>query len=327
MGLKDAANYMEKFGFPFLHGKTTAQFGSTEWNDFLGVLQGFSGDGAALTSIGCDIEVVAKGSPGELPHMQFVDRMDRAISRIWKGGDLSTMSRGHSSGGGGGSAVGSNPQMQNEDDLAKADAERLSETLQFYVDKYVIKYKFGVDKPLAKFTLIPPSDTDVSREIEKYSFAIGAGLPVSQKTLSEVFNIPLAEDGEELATTPAPPPMNDAAQNAEDEGKGKGLGLGNVSARYKRFQVTADKTFATAQAKALAPVRERLQAIIAVTDPQKRREELTRLKTDLPQIFRRAASSPDLLSRLETDISTALTIGLEEGSHKKVNGTNGHNHS
>jgi phage gp29-like protein len=323
MALKDWVNYSEKFGMPFLHGKTTAGYLTQEWNDFAECLRVFASDGAAVTNTACEIEPITAGNPGNMPQPELCDRMDRAIARLWKGGDLSTMSRagGGSASGSSSGGVGASNQHENEDDLAKADAERISETLQFYVDSWVIRYKFGADKPLAKFTLLPKESIDTDGLIKKYQFLMGVGVPVAIQDLVEIFGVSAPDDGEELATKPAPPP-------AFGGGGGFGRdpqqeGLGNVSpAAFKRYQVSSVELVARAQSAALAPVRERLKKLVDLP-PEERAIAAKKLQADLPRMFQKIAGSPDLVKAIQDSIGTAIAIGAGESAEKRKH-INGH---
>ncbi|MDR1281019.1 MAG: DUF935 domain-containing protein [Opitutaceae bacterium] len=119
--------FCDKFGMPGLHGKTPASKGSDEWNAFREALAHYAEDWSLLTSTGTEIAPIQVNASGVAPHSSLVDRMDRAIARLWRGADLGTMSQQ-------GDATGSNPQTTETDILVAADAMTISETLQHYVD-------------------------------------------------------------------------------------------------------------------------------------------------------------------------------------------------
>lgn len=197
LGLKDWARYSEKFGVPTLIGKAAAAFGSSEFNELVSALQHLNSDGVIVVNKLNDIEsLAAHHGTGELPQEKLCDRMDRAIARMWRGGDLSTMSRGGSGG------VGALPQIQQEDEIAEADIKLLSEALNFYVDRWVIRYKYGAAKQKARFKIIPPKNIDNAKEIQTFQFAMGAGVPVSIKDIQRKFDIPAPKEGDDLATMP-----------------------------------------------------------------------------------------------------------------------------
>ena len=327
MGLKYWANYAEKFGIPFLHGKTNAQFGSAEWEQFKAALAGVSSDGSILTSMAGELNALQVGGAANMPQPALVDRMDRAIARIWAGGDLSTMSRGgmgHAGGesGGGHGSAGALGQQDNEDTLAKADAVRISETLQFYVDRWVIRYRFGEGvAPLAKFTLEPPRNVDAQREIAVDTFLMGCGVPMAIHDLVERYGRALPEEGEPLATPPATRPAFGAPPGAD----GNPAPFGNVAdARFRRYQVTSTDLVARAQADAISPVRNRLLDISKLDKPEDRSAALKKLREDLPRLLKRVAGSEALTKALNDAMGTALVIGATDSAQKNGGGRNGH---
>ncbi len=195
LGLKDWARYSEKFGIPMVLGKTPAAYNSTEWNQLVEALASFTSDGAMVVNKLAEIVPFEVGRAGEMPQPAFVDRMDRAIARLWRGGDLSTNSQA-------GAGVGALPQIATEDEITGADAILLSEALNQYFDKWVIHYKFGSDTPKAMFRIVPPQDIDTAKEILTDNFLIAVGCRVSKNDLLKRYSRSEPEKDEELATAP-----------------------------------------------------------------------------------------------------------------------------
>ncbi|MCX6954327.1 MAG: DUF935 family protein, partial [Verrucomicrobia bacterium] len=190
--LRSWLTYCDKFGLPGLHGETTAAFGSEEWNRFRDALATFSQDWALLTSAGAKITPLEVNASGTVPHKDLIDRMDRAITRLWRGADLGTMSHAQS-------AVGSQPQESETEILAAADALLISETLQHYVDAWVIRYRFGTT-PRAYFKLQPRTKTNWDQELRIDDALIRWGIPRAQSELLARYGRPAPAAGEALAT-------------------------------------------------------------------------------------------------------------------------------
>ena len=62
--LRDWLSYSEKFGMPYLLGKTQAIFNSQEWQAMVSALMGFGNDGAAVVGGADDIVPVQVGGGG-----------------------------------------------------------------------------------------------------------------------------------------------------------------------------------------------------------------------------------------------------------------------
>ena len=345
MGLKGWVAYMDKFQIPFLHAKTQAEYESAEWQALLTAMQNFASDGGIVTKATTELTPIVMGSQGAAPHEPFCDRMDRAVARVVRGGDLSSMSKGGGAGGGGagkaGGAVGALPQMENENALAKADAERISETCQFYLDRWVINYRFGEGvEPKAKFMIQPPQQIDTDREIAVDTFLLSVGVPTSVADLLERYGRARPDAKDALAHAPQPaglgkggPPGAGAGQTAPGEGEGpEKLDAGfmaNVAPGTRRFYKSANELRAAAQAKAFKPLRDQLLTIAAIEDPATRAAHLEALRLQLPALLHRSVT-PEIVHAFEAALSTSIVNGAADAAHRtgyphsRVNGIAAH---
>jgi hypothetical protein len=297
MPLKAWVNFTEKFGIPGLHGTTPAPKGSPEWEALADALEGFGESLALVTNEGATINPIELKSVGSHPHPALVDRMDRAISRIWLGGDLATMSQTQG-------AVGSQPQTDDLSKLEEDDAHLVSETLQQYVDRWVIRFRTGAEKPLAYFQLQPTRKLDTERELKVDTFLIGAGVPVAKKDLMERYGRSEPDDTEPLATAPTVPglpPRPFGNQRPPD-------------ARFEIFRAQALRQLSRAQSEALRPLTDRLAEIVDIEDEAAQDAALLKLQNDLPHLLRGMASDPELLAVWEQIFATALVSGAVEAA-------------
>jgi phage gp29-like protein len=331
LALKTWVNYNEKFGMPFLHGSTNAQQGSTEWNDFKQALMGFSSDGAILTSTGSVLEAINTSQGTTIPMEALLERMDRAIGRVWNGGDLHSMSRG------GGAGLGSNPQMQSQDDLAKADGERIAETLNFYVDRWVIKYRTGSDEPLAKFVLQPTEDQNVDQDLKIDEFLIGI-LPsgtLGVQDILERYQRSRADDGEEVLDNPGEKVLQQIEDNQQASGSAspkmnpitmKPQGMANISpAGRRQYNVTSTRIVADELATVLAPLRARIEAVAKISDADVRKIGLQKIVEDLPKYLKEHAKNPEVIQSISDTLGTALVAGAADAAkHTNGHSLNGH---
>lgn len=293
--LKSWLIFCDKFGLPGLHGETSATYGSAEWNRFRDALANFAQDWALLTSTGGKITPLEMNASGVSPHKDLVDRMDRAISRLWRGADLGTMSKD-------GSAVGSNPQEGETDILAAADAMIISETLNHYVDRFVIAYRFGT-APKAYFKLQPPIKVNQELELKIDDALIRWGVPRGKADLMEKYNRAEPDAGDEIATAPAASAPTAFGNEAASNG------------RMELFKATATNRYAPEVAGAIAPVLDPLRAITLMTDPEEQRLALVNYRAALPELYRQAiAKVPAAAAVLEQVIGTAFAGGVYDAA-------------
>lgn len=303
--LKSWLIFCDKFGQPGLHGETSAAKGSEEWNAMRDALANFAQDWALLTSAGSKITPIEVNAAGTGPHKDLVDRMDRAISRLWRGADLGTMSQG-------GAAVGSNPQESETDILAAADAAIVTETLQHYVDAWVIRYRFGAT-PKAYFKLQARTRVNQELELKIDDALIKWGVPRGKTDLLAKYNRPEPDAGDELASAPPaanpfgpPPPAAALANEAAAVG------------RAALFQANAVARELAARRPVFRPLAERLAALLAAPDAAAFAAATAGLKTDATRIYAGiVAAAPDLARPAEEALGTALISGFVEAQSAK----------
>jgi phage gp29-like protein len=188
--LRDWLVYCERNGMPGVKGVTDAVPGSPQWNAARDAVEDFGAEFSALMSQGTTIEAIDLSTKGDLPYPGLVDRMDRAISALWRGSDLSTFSRS--------SAVGASLQADETTILLEDDANMISETLNEQVDRLVIRYLFGDVYPKAYVRLITATSNNGKDEIAIYRTLYEMGVPLAVEDIREKFGLPTPNSSENI---------------------------------------------------------------------------------------------------------------------------------
>ena len=280
--LKDWLAFSEKYGIPFLHGKTTAQPGSAEWTAAEEALSEFGSDGALLTSPDVSVDALTVSVSGEATYKALIDLHDRYASILWRGGDLSTQSAGQS--------VGASLQSEETDTLLADDAMTLSETLNENVDLTVLRWFFGPDvEPLAYFQLQVPQRKNIDQDIKVDQFLLGRGVRLSVDDVMERYGrTPADEDDEVLGTGPAPVvPAMPGQLASEIAGTGDVLDALENESDPRLVQESLSEV-AAALAGELAPLRARLEMIAAEPNFTRQMELIAELRAELPQMLKTA---------------------------------------
>lgn len=301
MPLKAWVGYCEKFGTPPLHGKTNAAKGSEEWEAMRDALTAFGEDLAILTNIGAEITPIELKNAGNAPHAALVDRMDRAISRIWLGGDLATMSKD-------GSAVGSQPQSDDLAELVREDCSIINRALRYHVDRWIIRYRFGEGvAPKAYFELQPDTESDVERDLKVDDFLIKVGAPVGKKDLLERYGRPEPDAGDDLATAPAaaPSPFGPALPPRP--------AINEADTRLARtFRAHALDMLIAARGEDFKPLRDRLAAALQLPD-DRLTSAIMSIQRDFPALSRAVFAGNAGANAREKIDASALASGAAEG--------------
>jgi hypothetical protein len=124
---------------------------------------------------------------------RLVDRQDRKMTVMYRGSDLSTMSRG----GKGERPVGASMQGDETDRMETACCRMIQSTCNYFLDRQVIRYCFGEGvEPLAYFGL-PDMDIEDCPDIrESAGFLADRGAKVKAEQIADRLGIEIAAEGE-----------------------------------------------------------------------------------------------------------------------------------
>jgi hypothetical protein len=128
---------------------------------------------------------------GNMPFPKLVERMDRMMATLWRGADLSTLSRDR--------GYGASLQEKETCALEEDDAEMLTETLNRYVDEWVIKYVFG-DKvrPLAQVKVLVSPRECTAADLQVDEFLLRHGAPLGIEATMNRYGRALPKAGEKV---------------------------------------------------------------------------------------------------------------------------------
>lgn len=223
--LNDWANYSEKQGKPGVQGVTQAERNSADWQNMADAIgQLLAGEGI-VTGANEEVRVIDLAKGGNAPFAALVDRLDRMIAALWRGADLSTLSREH--------GYGASLQDKEACLLEEDDAAMIAETLHRYVDEWVIRYAFGEGvKPLAAIKVLVAGRDCTDQDLRIDAFLAEHGAPVGVGEALQRYGRALPKPGEPLLR-----PLGSLARGAEPAG-----GMPNTAGETGRaaFANTAD---------------------------------------------------------------------------------------
>ena len=217
--LEDWTHAVERFGMPFAVLKTPAKKGSAEWQAAVVAAKQIGSNFSGVFGKDVEVQVSNIAQSAGAPHMQLVEYLDRRMSILWRGGDMSTESRDVNVGG-------VSAQADERSMLAEADACFIEETIDSQIVQPLLKRVFGDgvrQKVFFRFTRSKSENITVARE--KLNAARDCGLPISKAWTYDALGIPPPMDGEETISFPQAIAGGFPAQNAlvnAEAGKDKG---------------------------------------------------------------------------------------------------------
>ncbi len=298
--------YCERYVIPGLHGKVDGAKGSDEWNAMVSALRSFSIDWALVTNKNAEVAPIDRsGSAGAAPFAELVERQDRAIATIWRGGDVASISAEDS--------IGAESQGEEKEMLEKDDAEILESTINTQILPWVIWYALGTRDVQVEFRISVPARRDITASIATDTFLLDAGVPIAKADLAERYGRALP-DADEMKPEDLATPIERAAAPAMPLPNASTGVADPLQARDERVEseLIAASTDALARAMDadLAPVRTRIAAALAIENDQAMLDELSRINADLPALLLEICQKPEAGKTLEESLTAALLNGI-----------------
>ncbi|MBQ5795800.1 MAG: DUF935 family protein [Kiritimatiellae bacterium] len=188
LSLQDWMLFSERAATPGLLGKTGAMPGTDAWKEMTKMLKDWGRQWTGLVDRDSEVTTVSLNGSGEPPMPRLVERMDRAIATLYRGADLSTISKGE--------GLGASLQGEESDTLEADDCIALSEALHEQVDRYVIRYMTGDDEPLAYIWIEPVSKPNIDAEIKMDDFLLRSGIKLSKRDMLQRYGRTEADPAE-----------------------------------------------------------------------------------------------------------------------------------
>ena len=291
--IQDWLIFCEKYVFPTAYGKCDAQPGDESWEAMEAAVSDLSGGDSIVISSAAELGTLDLNN-GQLPYPELIDRMDRAMATLWRGGDLSTSSNAN--------AVGATLQDEEKDALEQDDAALLTDTLNEQVDKWVIRYAHGDATPLAWVQIKTAQRQDVQADLE------------IDKGLGEMG---YADTDEALRERYARPGLG-RRQNAEGgitkvEQEPANSDLPNEAEGTTDYLAVAVHLYAEARAQDLKPLADRLAHLLENTPDNELERELQNIQRDFPKLAESIFDAQAMTDALIEAQTAAMAEGLEEG--------------
>ena len=176
--INDWSLFSERHGTPGVQGVTTAVRNSADWDAMVDAVADLLNGNAIVTSATEDIKVIDLAAGGQMPFPALVERMDRVIAALWRGADLSTLSREH--------GYGASLQERESCLLEEDDTEMIAETLHQQIDREVIRLVFGEGvEPLARVAVLGAAKECTDFDLKVDAFFLDHGVAIDPDALLE----------------------------------------------------------------------------------------------------------------------------------------------
>lgn len=327
MVLGSLLSFLDKFGMPGIHGKTDAVKDSPEWNDFVAAVREFAQEWSAVTNRAAELSLVECKSTGNAGFTEAIEMFDRAITQLWRGGDLGTKSSQH--------GTGASLQQDETEILETDDAKLIEETLDQKVTKFALAWKFGADAPqLAYIKLRTTPRRNIQDDIAVDTFLAGfkdqngKGLLGTQATL-ERYSHPLPKPDDDTLESAAPAPTVGEPGKGPDGKPVVPPGKDDANPEFSNAgQSTLDAKGQELVVEAVLgefrTINERLQGVGKIDDPDLQKQKLAAILADLSKLEKNLHHDPAIATAIYKILSANLANGLAGSSQEFANSFPGH---
>ena len=195
--------FSERCGMPVVLGKTPAPIGSTAREALKRAIRAVAPKTGLVADLDAQMEIVSLGANGgPATYRALVDVVDRAISALYRGGDLATTSSAPD-------AAGVNAQAGESELMDSDGCAMISETLRDQVERFVIRFECGDFEPLAGIVINPPPESeDIDRNIKIDNHLAGLGVKLSKRDALARYGRTEAENDDDALQPPSKDPQN-----------------------------------------------------------------------------------------------------------------------
>jgi phage gp29-like protein len=297
-GIKWWLVFLEKFGMPTPVGKYPPGTDPEQQADLLDALEAIQTETGIKIPDTMKIEYLEAARAGKPEYAAMCEYMDRQISKAVLGQTATTEGTAGKLG---------NEDAQNDvrEDIRKADADLLCETLNRTLVRWIVDLNLGPRDAYPKLWIKAESASDLNALAGRDKILLGDlgfGRRVPETYISDTYGIPLAEEGEAVIGAPAGDGTGDRRVAPTDGGA-----FAEAAA-----QDTVDRQAAVLEQAAERPVAGMVDAIRAIVA---RAESLEALRDEI------AAAWPELdAGELADAMAEALAAAQMAGRYEILEG-------
>jgi SPP1 gp7 family putative phage head morphogenesis protein len=198
-GMKFWAVFLEKFGQPTVAGKYPAGTDKAQQEKLLSAIESIQTDAGIIFPAEMMVEFLEAKRSGTDSYQGFLEFCDTQISKGVLSQTLTTETKGE------GSYAASKIHESVRQDVTKADADLLAESLNESIVAWLVELNFGADAPKPKLWFRVEEEEDLNARAERDERLMKLGLPVSVDYFYDTYGIPRPDPGADLVVVPQAP--------------------------------------------------------------------------------------------------------------------------
>lgn len=314
---KDWDAFIEIFGIPGCVVIGPANVPAGKENEYKNAGEDIAEGASGYLPNGADVKFPSEVR-GNSPFRPHLDYLTEKLVLAGTGGLLTMLTAS-----GSGTLAGS-AHMEAFKLISRADARRVSEVFQKQFDKKLLSSQFRSKPIVAYFDLASREEKNVGDVVAHAGTLSSAGYQMEVGELQEKTGYTLTlKPSQQTEALQVSPPGEDASHQRVPNRSGtsparRPLPLLNsnrsaIALSPVEGLISSGKTaVAKAIADDLQPIRNRLETIIQVEDPELRNAALKKLQSDLPAMLLKINANPSSAKVLEDTLAAAMANGISE---------------
>lgn len=311
LGQKDWDAFVEIYGIPGVYITLPPNIPADKLDEYQTAAEAAAQGGSGALPHGSDMKAppTERGTNPFEAHLKY---QDQELVLAGTGGKLTMLTES------GSGTLAGGAHQDAFDEIAEAEAAEISETFQRDLDRVLLAAQFPGQPVLAYFNLQAQAKEDVKSVVEQVAILKSAGYTVDSDQIEERTGFHL-EDSEPAAAAGQGTPSaastastgSTASTDPEDDPEdSQDPAAPPIPNRDPVTGPAVPVPVAKALATDLAPIRQRLERILAIEDPEIQRERLAAFQAELPQLFKDIAADPAAASALAAQLAARLIDGL-----------------
>ena len=191
MSQKDWDGFVETYGIPPLFAEMPPNVPPDKENEYQELAEAVISDARGTLPSGARIHTIPDGARGVNPFREHIKYQDELVVLAITGGKLTMLAES------GSGTLAGNAHADTFNEIARAEAERISEIFQRQLDRQLLADAFPGMPALAYFTLGARQTPDAARVIEDAERLSKMGFHFLPQTLSELTGYPIQVDSQE----------------------------------------------------------------------------------------------------------------------------------
>lgn len=301
MGRKDWAAFVEIFGLPNGVVIMPPNIAVGKELDYQAAAQSVADGQSGALPNGADIKFPTAGVKGDAPFEKYCDAQDKDVVLAGTGGLLTMLSMPQ--------GLGHGSSQQHGDafeEIAHADALKVSETLQADFDRVELAAEFPGQPVCVYFELAAKDDEDIGKLADTVVKLEGVGLETDAAEVS-------ARTGMKLVRVETPDPAAQKADEHIDKGDLNAAVRNRLAKMLNRANGDGADEFYQALIADLKPLHDRIAAIDQIANADIKRKKVAALFADLAQLEKDITADPAATATMEDLVTEAFLAGLAGG--------------